>query len=278
MTWAIHGVSLLSHDFAAAERFFGVALGLGPAHALDDRTIAFSTPTARLRLHMPRRHLARISGELMAPVGARHVAIEVDDLHRVVTNLDRAAIAYVEADDASSDAPAVCTIDPALNVVVLRQRIGPAPLPGGRRQGDGGWFIHHVNLEVQDVREAVGFYTEIAGMTEGRWQAPAERGDFSIDPTLLAVLPTHDDGNGGDNSGLHIIRADPGFALRNNFAHNPSIGGHPAICVSDVRAVKARLEAAGVLVSDAGVYAMAGMHQIYAFDPSGNMIEVNQAV
>lgn len=274
MTWAIHGVSLLSHDFAAAERFFGAAIGLGQPHALHPRTIAFDHGTARLRLQMPRRHLARLGGALMAQAGARHVAIEVDDLHRVVTNLDRAAIGHVEADDASPESPAVCTIDPALNIVVFRQRVAPAPRPADQ----GGWFIHHVNLEAQDVRETVAFYTEIAGMAEGRWQAPAERGDFSIDPALLAVLPTRDDGNGGDNSGLHIIRADPGFALRNNFAHNPSIGGHPAICVPDVRAVKARLEAAGVLVSDAGVYAMAGMHQIYAFDPSGNMIEVNQVV
>jgi catechol 2,3-dioxygenase-like lactoylglutathione lyase family enzyme len=274
MTWAIHGVSLFSHDFAAAEGFFAAALGLGPAHAVDAHTIAFGHGDDRLRLHRPRRHLARIGTELVAPAGARHVAIDVDDLHRVVTRLDRAAIPHIEADDTSSDAPAVCTLDPALNIVVFRQRIGPAPRPIGQ----GGWFIHHVNLEVQDVREAVGFYTEVAGMTEGRWRAPAERGDFSTDPALLAVLPAGSDGHGGDNSGLHIIRADPGFALRNNFAHNPSIGGHPAFCVPDVLAVKARLQAAGVLVSDAGVYAMAGMHQIYAFDPSGNMIEVNQVV
>jgi hypothetical protein len=48
--------------------------------------------------------------------------------------------------------------------------------------------------------------------------------------------------------------------------------------VPDVQAVKARLEAAGVLVSDAGVYAMAGMRQIYVLDPAANMIEVNQNV
>lgn len=124
-----------------------------------------------------------------------------------------------------------------------------------------------------DVREAVAFYVEIAGLSEGRWQAPAERGDFSIDPAELAILPL-----GEGNRGLHIIRPDPGFAFRNAFAHNPSIGGHPAFFVKDVKAVKARLEAAGILVSDAGVYAMAGMHQIYVFDPFANMIEVNQYV
>ncbi len=46
----------------------------------------------------------------------------------------------------------------------------------------------------------------------------------------------------------------------------------------DLGAVEARLEAAGVLVSDAGVYAMAGMRQICLLDPSANMIELNQVV
>ena len=43
---------------------------------------------------------------------------------------------------------------------------------------------------------------------------------------------------GAFNGGLHIIKPDLGFALRNNFAHNPSIGGHPAIVVQDIQEVK----------------------------------------
>ena len=46
----------------------------------------------------------------------------------------------------------------------------------------------------------------------------------------------------------------------------------------NVVAVKTRLDAHGVLVLDAKVYAMAGMHQIYVLDPTANMIEVNQYV
>jgi len=103
--------------------------------------------------------------------------------------------------------------------------------------------------------------------------APAERCDFSIDPEELAALTLAD-----DNGGLHIIRPDPGFACRNHFAHNASIGGHQASCVQDVGQGKARLKAAGILVSDAGVCATAGMHHIYVLDPSASMIEVNQVV
>jgi catechol 2,3-dioxygenase-like lactoylglutathione lyase family enzyme len=124
-----------------------------------------------------------------------------------------------------------------------------------------------------DVRESIGFFVEIAGMEEGSWQAPAQMGDFSIDPRELAILPL-----GEGNRGLHLIRPDAGFALRNGFAHNPSLGGHPAFWVPDILAVMARLEAAGWPYSDAGVYAMPGMHQVYCLDPSANMLEINQYV
>jgi catechol 2,3-dioxygenase-like lactoylglutathione lyase family enzyme len=270
MTWSILGASLAAHDLAASGHFFGTLLGLGTPRRLDAQTLAFGAGQRGLRLRRPGRALKRqpgqvLGGELLGPVGARHVAIEVDDLPQVTRNLARAAIPHLEADPAEFGSAAVWTLDPALNVVVFCQR--------QRAEGDAGWHIHHVNIAAADVREATAFYVEIAGLTEGRWQAPAARGDFSTDPAELAVLT-----RGTDNSGLHIIRPDPGFSLRNHFAHNPSIGGHPAFCVRDVGAVKARLEAAGVLVSDAGVYAMANMRQIYVLDPAANMIEVNQVV
>ncbi|MFM7414214.1 MAG: VOC family protein, partial [Alphaproteobacteria bacterium] len=170
-------------------------------------------------------------------------------------------------DDAAEEfqQSAIYTLDPALNLLLLLQAGAASDAPP--------WQIHHVNLQAENVREAVAFYTGIIVLKEGRWRSAAKRGDFSIDPAELAVLT-----NADDNTGLHIIRPDAGFAYRNRFAHNPSIGGHPAFCVPDVQAVKARLEAAGVLVSGAGVYAMVGMHQIYVLDPTANMIEVNQHV
>jgi catechol 2,3-dioxygenase-like lactoylglutathione lyase family enzyme len=265
MTWSILGASLAAHDLAASGHFFGTLLGLGTPRRVDAQTLAFGAGQRGLRLRRPGRALKRQGSELLGPAGARHVAIEVDDLPRVTRNLAQAAIPHLEADAAEFGSAAVWTLDPALNVVAFCQR--------QRAEGEPGWHIHHVNIPAADVREATAFYVEMAGLTEGRWQAPAGRGDFSIDPAELAVLT-----RGTDNSGLHIIRPDPGFALRNRFAHNPSIGGHPAFCVPDVEAVKARLEAAGVLVSDAGVYAMANMRQIYVLDPAANMIEVNQVV
>ncbi len=265
MNWSIHGVSLLAHDLAASAAFSGSLLGLGVPSAVGPDAVAFGVDGCGLRLNRPGRHLLQPAPGLPTPAGGRHLILNVSDLNAVVGRLDRAAIPHRPAAAGLTEAPAVCTTDPGLNVIVFRQ--------GEETRHGPDWHIHHVNLEVPDVREAAAFYTEIAGMAEGQWRAPVTRGDFSIDPASLAVLPL-----GDGNSGLHLIRADPSFALRNGFAHIPSIGGHPAFCVRDVLAVKRRLLAAGHVVSDAGVYAMAGMHQIYVFDPSTNMIEVNQVV
>lgn len=269
MTWSLHRVSLASHDLRAAATFFGTHVGLGPARHIDERTIAFGAGSRGLRVHKPERQLTARDGKLAGTAGARHVAIDVADLQRVAQKLDRASLPHVEAGRGDFDGPALYTLDPSHNVVAFCQ----AGARGEPPRAAHPWGLHHVNLEAHDVRETTAFYVEIGGLAEGQWRAPASRGDFSIDRSQLAVLSL-----GEHNRGLHIIKVDPGFAHRNRFPHNPSIGGHPAFFVQDVTAVKARLESAGILVSDAGVYAMAGMHQIYVFDPTTNMVEVNQYV
>ena len=60
--------------------------------------------------------------------------------------------------------------------------------------------------------------------------------------------------------------------------HNPTVGGHFAISVQELDVITAKLEAAGIPYSDAGVYAMNGVRQIYVYDPSFNIIEINQTV
>jgi catechol 2,3-dioxygenase-like lactoylglutathione lyase family enzyme len=275
VSWSIHRVSLATHNLAEARTFFETRLGLGQARAVGNGTLAFGLGSRGLRVQRPKAVMARIGADIVVQGCARHVAVEVADLHLIATRLAKASIAYVEAPHGDFDGPAIYAQDPALNVVAFCQATAPAtPLKTIRPwETEMGWGVHHVNLQAGDVREAVAFYTEIAGMVEGQWQAPSARGDFSIDTNELAVLP-----QGEFNRGIHIIRADAGFAHRNNFPHNPSIGGHPAFFVPDVLAVKSRLQAAGTEVSDARIYAMAGMHQIYALDPTANVIEVNQFV
>jgi catechol 2,3-dioxygenase-like lactoylglutathione lyase family enzyme len=133
------------------------------------------------------------------------------------------------------------------------------------------WFIHHVNIQAYDVPEAVAFYRDIVGMREAVWSYPDAAGDFARDPSSVAAF-------GSRNRGLHIVRAVPDFGLRNKLHHNPTIAGHFAISVRDADQVKRRLETAGHLVSDAGVYAMAGVRQLYVYDPFQNLVEINEIV
>jgi catechol 2,3-dioxygenase-like lactoylglutathione lyase family enzyme len=135
------------------------------------------------------------------------------------------------------------------------------------------WGIHHMNLESLDVRASIDFFCNIVGMEEGKWVAPVNKGDFSIDPSELAILPLSN-----NNRGLHVIKPDDGFGYRNNFAHNPSIGGHPAFTIKNLSNVTAWLQKEKILYSDAKVYAMPGFHQIYLYDINANMLEINQAV
>ena len=130
-----------------------------------------------------------------------------------------------------------------------------------------------MNLESLDVRESVKFFSDIIGFSEGKWIAPENKGDFSIDPTELSIFPISN-----DNKGLHIIKPDDGFGYRNSFAHNPSIAGHPAFTVKDLTVLIKKLKDRNILFSDAKVYAMPGFHQIYLYDINANMLEINQAV
>ncbi|WP_112323491.1 VOC family protein [Oceanibium sediminis] len=138
------------------------------------------------------------------------------------------------------------------------------------------WSIHHVNLQTTDVRKTAAFYSTVLGMEEGAWSFPRTRGYIPANPDQLALFP--DPSKGGGHRGLHLIAPDPRFAQENGLMHNPSIGGHLAIEVPDLGAVMARLSAAGIPFSDAGVFAIPGLHNIYAYDPAMNLVEINQTV
>lgn len=133
------------------------------------------------------------------------------------------------------------------------------------------WMLHHVNLPALKVRETKAFLQGVIGLQEGRWIYPETQGELHHDEDSIAYF-------GIENRGLHVVRSVPSFASDNGFMHNPTIGGHFAVSVPDLDAVGNRLDAAAVPYSDAGVYAMSGVCQIYVYDPSFNVIEINQAV
>ncbi len=264
--WHLKGHSICVHDLDIAADFFGRLIGLGKARKSGKKSLIFSSERSYFQLVQPTPALLRNGWDILAPTAHRHVSIEIENLEKLKKGLEKLAAPHVVRADIASKEEAICTMMPCQNVVIFSERNVEAKMPDVAE-----WQIHHVNLQAADVRRSAEFLKSFAGLQEGQWRAPKDKGDFSIDPADLSIFPI-DNFNGG----LHIIKPDPGFAKRNNFAHNPSIGGHPAIEVSDLMEVKSRLQNAGVQVTDAGTYAMTDMHQIYCLDPTGNMIEVNQ--
>lgn len=132
-------------------------------------------------------------------------------------------------------------------------------------------WLHHVNLQALDVQQSAAFFRDIVGLPPGQFVTGGKdhMQKATADPRFLSCF-------GDDNRGLHIVRPSPTFTRENNLMHNPTVGGHVAITVPDIKAVMKRLDQAGIVYSDAGSYAMKGMYQIYVYDPAMNLIEINQ--
>ena len=132
------------------------------------------------------------------------------------------------------------------------------------------WSIHHVTLQTHDVKKSAAFYRDILGLENGEpHNIGTGTGDMTINEEVLAVV-------GDGNRGLHLLVPTPAFARDSGYSINPAMGGHVAIGVDDIDSVKKRLDAAGIYYQDAGEHAAPGWSQIYLYDPSGNLIEINQ--
>lgn len=290
MRWTIHHVNLPAVDVRRSADFYGRIVGLpsgewtyppademGQIHHNEDSIAYFGTGNRGLHIVRPIPTFSTDNGFHHNPTIGGHVAITIPDIETLKKRLDAAGVVYSDAGCyAMRGVHQVYVYDPSMNVVEFNQIVeGPDTPADGHPQpweDDWGWSIHHVNLEAIDVRASATFLSETCGLEEGVWTfPPAEQtGKVSADPAELTIFPLM-----AGNRGLHLIRPDPAFGHDNGFVHNPSIGGHPALMVPDIDAVKHRLDADDILYSDAGVYAMPGIHQIYVYDPSMNLIEIN---
>ncbi len=288
MRWSIHHVNVCSPNVSRTRDFLSNLLGLpegrwtyppahqmGEVHHAGDTMVYYGTDNRGIHAVKPIATFPQDNDILHNPTVGGHVAITIPDVHALMVNLDKASVPYSDAGIyAMKGIHQVYVYDPSWNVIEFNQ-VTDAEMPDGVQpwEDDWGWGIHHVNLQSHDVRESAAFLSEMAGLQEGIWDRGGTEGDFSVDPDDLTIFPL-----GDGNRGLHIIRPDVTFGQRNGFLVNPSIGGHPAFMVPDLKAVMARMDAAGWHYDDAGVYAMPGMHQIYTYDPAMNVIEINQKV
>lgn len=129
--------------------------------------------------------------------------------------------------------------------------------------------LHHLNLCTRNVKEMDEFYTDILDMK----QEPE-----------MNKLRKKDEGYGGNvsfmtdgNLQIHIAQTDLNVNFKTGQAINPVERGHIAYRTDDIEAFKKRLDDKGIPYSDFGGWAMQGWHQVFFYDPDGNIVEVHQA-
>lgn len=128
--------------------------------------------------------------------------------------------------------------------------------------------LHHINLSTEDVPRMNQFYRGILGLSEETGGLPVlEKGKGYAGDVAFVT-----DGQ----IQTHLAKKDVGAGFRTGQIVNPVERGHIAYRTDDLAAFKAHLEANGVPYSDWGNRAVAGWHQIFFYDPDGNVIEVHQ--
>ena len=276
MNWKILNVSIPVKNLEKSKEFHNTLLD----HNLEDKNfykkffeksdddIFLGEGGFGLRLYKPKNDL-----ELNGTVQSRrtYVTLIIDDFDLVLKKLKEKNHKFVYKDVENFER--ILIQEPSLNLLQLIKVNEILNQNYDEFIKKSNWYIHHMNLESLDVRESVSFISNFLNLREGRWIAPKNKGDFSIDPKELSIFPMS-----SQNKGLHIIKPDDGFGFRNDFAHNPSIAGHPAFTVKNVNEVMHKLDKLEILFSNAKVYAMPGFHQIYLYDINANMLEINQEV
>ncbi len=132
----------------------------------------------------------------------------------------------------------------------------------------GDLTLHHVNLVTEDVEKMRAFYGDILGLAAEQTGLPTleKTKGYAGDVAFLT------DGR----VQLHLAQKDIHAGFKTGQTVNPVSRGHVAYRTDDLESVKAQLDAAGVPFSDWGHAAVAGWHQIFFYDPDGNVVEVHQ--
>lgn len=131
--------------------------------------------------------------------------------------------------------------------------------------------LHHINLCSTNVRGMDRFYREVLTLED---EDPAELPPLNHEKGLVGDVSFVTDGI----IQMHLTPRDILNSFRSGQVVNPLERGHIAYRTDDISAFMAHLDARGVPYSDWGSNAVKGWHQIFFYDPDGNVIEVHQVV
>lgn len=128
--------------------------------------------------------------------------------------------------------------------------------------------LHHVSFSSENVSRLDAFYNDILQLPAVSEDIPEQEKNKGY----AGQLAFRTDGA----VQTHIAQKDLSIGFKTGHAVNPVERGHIAYRTDDIEAFKAHLEAKGVQYSDYGHTAAKEWHQIFFYDPDGNIIEVHQ--
>ena len=128
--------------------------------------------------------------------------------------------------------------------------------------------LHHINLSTRNVKELEVFYKDILFLDTQTEDLPVleKKKGYSGDVSFV----------GDGKVQMHLAQKDLSVNFKTGHFINPVEKGHIAYRTDDIEAFKDHLKAKKIHFTDWGDIGVSGWHQIFFYDPDGNVIEVHQ--
>ena len=128
--------------------------------------------------------------------------------------------------------------------------------------------LHHINLSTQDVKKLETFYKDILFLDTQSDDLPTleKKKGYSGDVSFV----------GDGKVQMHLAQKDLSVNFKTGHFINPVEKGHIAYRTDDIEAFKKHLKENNIEFTDWGDIGVSGWHQIFFYDPDGNIIEVHQ--
>ena len=130
--------------------------------------------------------------------------------------------------------------------------------------------LHHINLSTQDVKKLETFYKDILFLDMQSDDLPTleKKKGYSGDVSFV----------GDGKVQMHLAQKDLSVNFKTGHFINPVEKGHIAYRTDDIEAFKKHLKENNIEFTDWGDIGVSGWHQIFFYDPDGNIIEVHQKI
>ena len=130
--------------------------------------------------------------------------------------------------------------------------------------------LHHINLSTQDVKKLETFYKDILFLDTQSDDLPTleKKKGYSGDVSFV----------GDGKVQMHLAQKDLSVNFKTGHFINPVEKGHIAYRTDDIEAFKNHLNENNIEFTDWGDIGVSGWHQIFFYDPDGNIIEVHQKI